>query len=245
MCPSSPRQTWSSNLNHTASQLFQVASPRADQRRLMWMARKRLGSPSQVGQKSETAAWTPATTLLSYLCIDSTRGAERIFLRGGAEIMEVKAMKRKIACDKNSQESTYIVDKQLTVLTTKPGSFQLNCHLVSLIFSANESKTRQLWLHFSAKFCFDLWLFIYCRKHVSHVDVSFISAKFKKLIKLLCAKLVVLTCLMRLLIFLRFFPHFVSWFHQHTQGLSASTDNIRCKHNTPFAKCAFMDFVVG
>ena len=77
MCPSSPRQTWSSNLNHTASQLFQVASPQADQRRLMWMARKGLGSPSQVGQKSETAAWTPATTLviflLSYLCIDSSQ----------------------------------------------------------------------------------------------------------------------------------------------------------------------------
>jgi len=35
--------------------------------------------------------------------------------------MEAKAMKRKIACDKNSQESTYIVNKQLTVLTTKPG----------------------------------------------------------------------------------------------------------------------------
>ena len=73
MCPSSPRQTWSSNLNHTASQLFQVASPRADQRRLMWMERKSLGSPSQVSQKSEAAAWTPATTLLSYLCIDSSQ----------------------------------------------------------------------------------------------------------------------------------------------------------------------------
>jgi len=73
MWPSSPRQTWSSNLNHTASQLFQVASPRAYQRRLMWMARKRLGSPSQVGQKSETAAWTPATTLLSNLCIASSQ----------------------------------------------------------------------------------------------------------------------------------------------------------------------------
>ena len=65
MCPSSPRQTWSSNLNHTASQLFQVASQRADQRDLLWMARKRLGSPSQVGLKPETVAWTPATTLLS------------------------------------------------------------------------------------------------------------------------------------------------------------------------------------
>ena len=73
MCQSSPKQTWSSNVNHNSSQLFQVASPRADQRRLMWMARKRLGSPSQVGQKSETAAWTPATALLSYLCIDSSQ----------------------------------------------------------------------------------------------------------------------------------------------------------------------------
>ena len=35
MCPSSPRQTWSSNLNHTASQLFQVANQRADQRGLL------------------------------------------------------------------------------------------------------------------------------------------------------------------------------------------------------------------
>ena len=74
MCPSSPRQTWSSNLNHTASQLFQVASPRAHQRCLMWMAKKRLGSPSQVGQKSVTAAWrTPTTILLSYLCIESSQ----------------------------------------------------------------------------------------------------------------------------------------------------------------------------
>jgi len=73
MRPSSPRQTWSSNLNHTASQLFQVASPQADQRCLMWMVRKRLGNLSQVGRKCETAAWTPATTLLSYLCIDSSQ----------------------------------------------------------------------------------------------------------------------------------------------------------------------------
>jgi len=71
MCPSSPRQTWSSNLNRTASQLFQLASQRADQRGLLWIASKRLESPSFVGQKSEIVAWTPATTLLSYLCIDS------------------------------------------------------------------------------------------------------------------------------------------------------------------------------
>ena len=57
MCPSSPRQTWSSNLNQTASQLFQIASPRADQRRLMWIARKRLGSPSQVSSWS-VSSWS-------------------------------------------------------------------------------------------------------------------------------------------------------------------------------------------
>ena len=47
-------------------------------------------------------------------------------------------------------------------------------------------------------------------KHISHVHVSFIFAKFNKLIKLVCAKLV----------FFHFFPIFVSWFYQHTKGLS-------------------------
>ena len=41
--------------------------------------------------------------------------------RGGLKLWKQKLWKGKIACDKNSQESTYIVDKQLTVLTTKPG----------------------------------------------------------------------------------------------------------------------------
>ena len=40
---------------------------------------------------------------------------------GGLKLWKQKLWKGKIACDKNSQESTYIVDKQLTVLTTKPG----------------------------------------------------------------------------------------------------------------------------
>ena len=44
----------------------------------------------------------------------------------------------------------------------------------------------------------------------SHVHVSFIFAKFNKHIKLICANL----------IFFRFFPIFVSWFYQHTKGLS-------------------------
>jgi len=72
ICPCSPRPTWSSNLNHTASQLFQVASQRADHRGLLLMASKRLGSPSQVGQKSETVAWKTVATLLSYVFIDSS-----------------------------------------------------------------------------------------------------------------------------------------------------------------------------
>jgi len=49
-------------------------------------------------------------------------GAARIFLRGWLKLWKQKVCKGKIACDKNSQESTYIVDKQLTVLTTKPGA---------------------------------------------------------------------------------------------------------------------------
>ena len=78
------------------------------------------------------------------------------------------------------------------------GSLQLNCHLVSLIFFHDDRKTQPPWLHVSAEFCFDLWFFSTVGKHISHVHVFFIFAKFKKRIKLLCAKLVVLTCLMRL-----------------------------------------------
>ena len=40
------------------------------------------------------------------------------------------------------------------------------------------------------------------------------------------------------------FSHFC-YFYQHAKGLSAATDNIRCKCNTPFANCPFMDFTVG
>ena len=78
------------------------------------------------------------------------------------------------------------------------GSLQLNCHLVSLIFFHDDRKTHPRWLRVSAEFCFDLWFFSTVGKHISHVHVFFIFAKFKKRIKLLCAKLVVLTCLMRL-----------------------------------------------
>ena len=85
-----------------------------------------------------------------------------------------------------------------TTLWINRGALQLNCHLVSLIFFHNDRKTQPPWLHVSAEFCFDLRFFSTVGKHISHVHVFFIFAKFKKRIKLLCAKLVVLTCLMRL-----------------------------------------------
>jgi len=43
--------------------------------------------------------------------------------------------KEKLLVIRIAKESTYFVDKQLTVINTKTGGpFQLNCHLVSLIF---------------------------------------------------------------------------------------------------------------
>ena len=56
------------------------------------------------------------------------------------------------------------------------GSFQLNCHLVSLIFFHDDRKTQPPWLHDSAEFCFDLWFFSMVGKHISHVHVFFIFA---------------------------------------------------------------------
>ena len=47
--------------------IVSICTSTVDQRGLLWMVSKRLGNPSQVRQKS----WTSATTLLSYLCIDS------------------------------------------------------------------------------------------------------------------------------------------------------------------------------
>jgi len=51
---------------------------------------------------------------------NSIQGRSQDFSKGGLKLWKQKLGKGKIACDKNSQESTYIVDKQLTVLTTKP-----------------------------------------------------------------------------------------------------------------------------
>jgi len=59
-------------------------------------------------------------------------------------------------------------------------------------------------------FFWSMIFFLLFGKHISHVHVSFIFAKFDKRIKLLCAKLV----------FFCFFLIFVSWFYQRTKGLS-------------------------
>jgi len=52
----------------------------------------------------------------------ANQGRSQDFSKGGGlKLWKQKLWKGKIACDMNSQESTYIVDKQLIVLTTKPG----------------------------------------------------------------------------------------------------------------------------
>ena len=59
------------------------------------------------------------------------------------------------------KESTYCVDKQFDSTHHKNwGSFQLNCHRVSLICFPDNRKTRQPWLHVLAEFCLDLWFFL-------------------------------------------------------------------------------------
>jgi len=58
------------NFGSNCKSIISSCKPRGRSERFT-VKSKRLGSPSQVGQKSETDAWTPATTLLFYLCIDS------------------------------------------------------------------------------------------------------------------------------------------------------------------------------
>ena len=99
------------------------------------------------------------------------------FLRGELKLWKQKLWKEKLLVIRIAKESTYFVDKQLTVLTSHHenwGSFQLNCHLLSLIFFRDDSKTRPPWSHVSSEFCFDLWFFSTVGKHISHVYVSFI-----------------------------------------------------------------------
>jgi len=132
---------------------------------------------------------------------DAQERSQDFSKRGGLKLWKQKPWKGKLACDKNSQGKHVICRKTIDCTHHENwGSFQLTWHLLSLIFFPDDRKTRQTWLHVSAEFCFDLWSFCTVGKHISHVQFSFIFAKFNKHIKLICAKLV----------FFRFFPIFVS-----------------------------------
>lgn len=61
------RQVCPSNLNHTASQLFQVGCCRADLRDSRWMETKKPWSLSPVHQKCENVAQTPVRVPLLHL----------------------------------------------------------------------------------------------------------------------------------------------------------------------------------
>ena len=125
--------------------------------------------------------------------------------------MEAKALKKeKLLVIRKSRKARNLWINNWLYSPRKLGAFQLTCHLVSLIFFPDDHKTRQTWLHVSAEFVLIYDLFPTVGKHISHVQVSFIFAKFNKHIKLICAKLV----------FFRLFPIFVSWFYQHTKSLS-------------------------
>jgi len=104
------------------------------------------------------------------------------------------------------------VDKQLIDCSHHEnwGSFQLNCHIVSLILFPDDRKTRQTWLLVSAEFSFDLRFFFNFRKDF------FSRPRFLHFCKVYETHQTSLrkTCLLLL------FPIFVSWFHQHIKDLS-------------------------
>ena len=76
--------------------------------------------------------------------LHAARGAARIFLRGGLKLWKQKPCKGKIACDYYSQEKHLICGKTIDCTHHENwGSFQLTCHLVSLIFFPDDRKTRQ------------------------------------------------------------------------------------------------------
>ena len=130
--------------------------------------------------------------------LGTARGAARIFLRGGWNYGSKSYEKERLLVIRIARKAHILWINSWLYSPRNLGSFQLNCHFVSLIFFHDDRKNQPPWLLVSAEFCFDLWFFSTVGKHISHVHVFFIFAKFKKRIKLLCAKLVVLTCLMRL-----------------------------------------------
>ena len=122
---------------------------------------------------------------LNYKCY---QGRSQDFCKGGGlKLWKQKLWKGKIACHKNSQESTYIVEKQLTVLTTKPEV--LPTKLPSCFSDSFMTTVKLDHLDYMSQPSFALIydFFSTVGKHISHVHVSFIFAKFKKRIKLLCA----------------------------------------------------------
>jgi len=138
-------------------------------------------------------------TCLILVYISVVRGAARIFLRGeGWNYGSKSYEKEKLLVIRIARKAHILWINSWLYSPRNLGSFQLNCHLVSLIFFHDDRKTQPTWLHVSTEFCCDLWFFSTVGKHISHVHVFFVFAKFKKRIKLLCAKLVVLTCLMKL-----------------------------------------------
>ena len=140
------------------------------------------------------------------------RGAARIFLRGGwSKLWKQKPWKGKIACDKNSQGKHVICRKTIDCTHHKNwGSFQLTAILFLWYSFLTIAKLDKLDYMSQPSFVLIYDLFSTVGKHISRVQVSFIFAKFNKHIKLICAKFV----------FFRFFPIFMSWFYQHTKGLS-------------------------
>ena len=96
------------------------------------------------------------------LLSDGYRRAARFFLRGGGWSYGSKSLdKEKLLVIRIAKESTYCVDKQFDSTHHENwGSFQLNCHRVSLICFPDNRKTRQPWLHVLAEFCLDLWFFL-------------------------------------------------------------------------------------
>ena len=162
------------------------------------------------------------------------RGAARIFLRGGPSYGSKSLEKEKLLVIRIVKESTWFVDKQLTVLTTKTGGPSNYPAILFLWYSfLTTAKFEKLDYTSQPSFVFIYDLFSTVGKHMSQVHVSFNFAMFNKRIKLICTKLV----------FFRFFPIFVSWFYQHTNGLA---DNIRCKHTQhAICKVTFMNFTAG
>ena len=114
-----------------------------------------------------------------YKILVTIRGAARIFLRGrggGWNYGSKSYEKKKLLGIRIARKAHILWINSWLYSPRNLESFQLNCHLVSLIFFHDDRKTQPSWLHVSAEFCFDLWFFSTVGKHISHVHVFFIFA---------------------------------------------------------------------